>query len=355
MNKIGILTFQFAHNYGALLQAYALKEYLDKYYTVEVLNYIPKKVKYEYSINPFFSNSFKVFLGKIKKIPKRMKQYSKFESFKKEFLHLDKKIYKEEDFERKVSQLDYVVVGSDQVWNTSLTGNIETYFSVPGAKNKISYAASFGSTDIDTFQKETIGKYLREYNAISVREKSAVDIIKNETNINVDLVCDPVFLLSKDKWNALISKISRKEIKDKYILFYSLKNDLELRKIAKKISNDTNLPIFCIHPTMSKFFDGEKLLNDVGPIEFVWLISNAHCVVSDSFHATAFSIIFRKKMYYYDASNHNTRVKSIIDILNIDAKENKYDFSSIDVNRLNNIVKTSQHFLNCVLMRQNND
>jgi hypothetical protein len=348
--KIGILTFQFAHNYGALLQAYALNRYLlQKGKEASIINYIPNKLKNEYSMNPFdYSSNPKVIISLMLRNLRRTKQNKLIKSFQHNELSLGKIIYSEEEFISELNRFDIVSVGSDQVWNTRITGEIENYFLDDRIKAiKIAYAASFGTDGINIYQKKAVQKNLTQYTKISVREIKAKEILE-ENNIESTIVCDPVFLLEKDRWIQLERKPQSVNRNKRFALIYILSPNEDLERMAAMYSVEENVELYVIHPTAQRFTKKGKQLYDVGPREFIWLIHNAEIIFSNSFHATAFSTIFGKTLIYDSVKGLGSRVKSLFNSLNVEISEgiNKYDLGTIEANKINEFSLNGKEFLN---------
>lgn len=320
--KIGILTFQFAHNYGALLQAYGLRQYLKTQgYEVEILNYIPPKVRKEYSMNPFVAvRSLRGLVSLTIRNAKRVKQFQLIRKFQMENLCCGKALYTSKELQNQMEQLDCVVVGSDQVWNTALTGEISDYYLdvVAPELRKVSYAASFGTDTIQPFQQQLLRKHLQHYHSISVREDKAKEIIRQYTDLDATVVADPVFLISKEQWKEFALKPVGMKENELFVVYYSLKDNPSLARMAEKQAKERNAKLFMIHPTAANQKVRGKQLYNVGPREFVWLIAHAECVVSNSFHATAFSTIFNKTLYYQEVEGLGSRVKSLFNQLDVD-------------------------------------
>lgn len=137
------------------------------------------------------------------------------------------------------------------------------------------------------------------------------------------------------------------KIKEKYILYYSLKEDRELIAQTRKLSVQTNCTVLCIHPTCSNLHVGWKQLHTVVPYEFVSLIKNAESIATNSFHAIAFSIIFEKKTLYKSFSKNDNRVESLLKSLNASHlnKNGLYDFSAKDERNIENYLNESKKFL----------
>ena len=355
--KIGILTFQFAHNYGALLQAYALQSYLkNKGFEVEVLNFIPTQVKREYSMNPFeYSKSPKVIISLIIRNIYRRKQNHLFKAFQRDFLKLGKPIFTTEELNHAESRFDYISVGSDQVWNVSLTGNIKDYYLDFASKTtrKMSYAGSFGTNHVNDYQIDQIKECFPYYVAISVREEMAKDIIEECTGLKPQVVCDPVFLLSRDMWSGFGRKPKSIKSHKKYVLYYSLRYDSDLVAKAEEYARIHDSLLYVIHPTaVRQKIDGMQLY-DVGPRQFIWLIENAVCVVTNSFHAVAFSTIFRKRIIHRSANGLGSRVTSLFHQLKMEynEKDGAMDLSKIDDLNMNRLQQSGTDYLESVFVQ----
>ena len=349
MMKIGILTFQFAHNYGALLQAYALKCYLNQLgYDVSIINYTPEKLRKEYSMNPFaYSKNLKVLLSLSLRNYRRRKQNRLFTQFQNNELELEEGIFTREQLLNALNTCDVVSVGSDQVWNTNITGNIKSYFLEKEIQaKKISYAASFGTDSICTYQKSTIKECLPFYSKISVRESQAKKILEEE-GIEAELVCDPVFLLGRGEWDVFARKPESVAGASRFVLLYGLSRNENMEKAAVRYAESEEIPLYVIHPTAQKLTSKGTLMCDVGPREFVWMIRNAAKVYSNSFHATAISVLYGKTLVYDSAEGLGSRVASLFGSLGLDLCEdvNEYDLSFVSESKIEDYARTGKAFL----------
>ncbi|NLL04346.1 MAG: polysaccharide pyruvyl transferase family protein [Clostridiaceae bacterium] len=345
--KLGILTFQFAHNYGALLQAYSLKKYLEEKLNshVEIINYANRRLKNAYSLVPVKS------VKSIMKVPIKILQYNKFVKFLKDYIEIEGAFFQKIDFDK----YDIVIVGSDQVWNTNITFNDYTYFinNDNSKLKKVSYAASIGTEGFEQSNVRDIVEMLSKFSLISVRETSAQEYLKSDLGITSELVVDPVFLHSKQFWSKLANKINF--IKpNQYILYYALKGDSILDMECKDLENSTGLPVYIIHPTCRKLARSGKLLINVGPREFLYAIMNARYVVTNSFHATAFSLIYEKDIRFTVIDKKSNRVISMLESFGIE-----YDMlpngcymcenSLLDSKKYTKLLLKSQLFLDNIL------
>lgn len=349
MMRIGILTFHFAHNYGALLQAYALKCYLTQHgYDTSIINYTPEKLRKEYSMNPFvYSKNPKVLLSLSLRNYRRRKQNRLFTQFQNNELGVKKKIFTSEELIAAMNTYDMVSVGSDQVWNTNITGNIKCYFLEKEVQaQKISYAASFGTDSICVYQKNAINECLPLYSKISVREQQAKKILEEE-KIGAELVCDPVFLIGREEWDAFARKPESVAEDSRYVLLYGLSRNEQLEKSAARYAESKGIPLYVIHPTAQKLTRKGTLLYDVGPREFVWLIRNAVKVYSNSFHATAVSVLYGRTLVYDAVNGLGSRVASLFDSLGMNLREgvNEYKLSLISEKKIGDYAQTGKAFL----------
>lgn len=355
--KVLILTFQFADNYGALLQAYALKKVLEDMGCIaDVANYVSEYNKAEYSRNPFVvQGSLLKKIKRVVKLPLAWKQMKLCEEFRKNYLMLKCEIGKDE-LDALSKKYDVLVVGSDQVWNGKCTNNNSTYFLDFGKNaKKVSYAASLGTQILTDFQKKCIAKYVPGFNAVSIREKDNLQEIK-EIIPNAISTVDPV-LLYKDYWNDFVARAVVKPLRKKYILYYSLGGEKNFENIAKSLENQYSLPVIGVHPTAKKYHANIRQLYNVGPVEFLALLKNAELVCSDSFHATCFSIIFDKILCYKTNEDNPGRAESMLrqfGVNPIDAFYGEDIYQVIDCSKINKSVLEeeilkSRSFLNAVI------
>lgn len=316
--NLKIVTFHFANNYGAVLQAYALQAHLSQYGNVELLNYEPEHLKKLYSLNPFSCGIHpREIIRRARAIPYKRKQFEFFSNFRKNDLKCANEDTSDIDLAKNVlNQADAIIYGSDQIWNLGITNSDSIYFGdfVDKTVKKIAYAASFGADNDLNSISQFIKKYLNTFDALSVREQSGVKILSDNGVSNADIVCDPVFLLDKDCWINIARK-PVENIPEKYILYYALRKDEKLIRAAKKVGKDYGIPVLSIHPNGNRSFMIENQLYKIGPKEFVWLINNAAYICTNSFHAVAFSSIFKKKVVFYGYENGKGRVESLLSIL----------------------------------------
>lgn len=328
MKIIKTITFHNAYNYGAILQTYALQNKIQNLgYKVEVIDFLP-----EYFINGYkaelfnFSNGVKGFISSLTSYTVRKKRDEIFEKFLKEKIKLtDKKYFTLKDLRKDNENFEICIAGSDQVWNPSIVYS-PAYFLDFGNENmkRISYAASFGQDKILKDYEERIGEHLKKFDCISVREKSGINLVKELSGKNAVQVLDPVFLLSKDEWKKLENNIIKDfNLKNGYILVYSMEKNSLIMEMAEKLNKYLNKPIVVMHSSYGLKTQIEiiksKNINILigGPQEFVTLFANASCIVTNSFHGTAFSIVFDKPFLSVPHSTRNTRLQSLLELLKL--------------------------------------
>lgn len=287
--KISILTFPKAINYGTALQAVALKRKLETYGN-EVCFLEHKCDEIEKSNNLFsFRDALnpKYTVAHLYNLPSAIKRKNSFLNFQNKYMTFSS---------APPESFDIVVAGSDQIWNYNLTNNDWFYFlnfEKKGCK-KVAYAGSFGLSKIDDDKKEIINKCLLDFDLLSVREKTAQDILQNDFGIESQLVLDPTLLLTKDDWKDFYK---RDLYSNGFIYVYTVFNSPSLWDFAYKLSKKTGKKIRTIR--YSKLHKPEADCNfTAGPSEWLSHLSSADYVVTNSFHGVAFSINFNKQFFY---------------------------------------------------------
>ena len=218
---------------------------------------------------------------------------------------------------------------------------------MPDNVKKISYAASIGKSQFEEWEKEETGKLLRRYSAISVRESSAVTICNNLGVDDVVHVLDPTLQVDRGFWLSILSlKQRNRNDKGKYVLVYQLNSNPKFDVYAKNFARlkGWTLVRFCIRPYQILRSGKAKLMPDVE--EFVSLIANAGCVITDSFHATAFSCNLNIPMICIYPNEYSSRLASLLKLMQLEHRRLKSynDFSfventSVDFSNVNAILE----------------
>ena len=291
--KIGIITFHHALNYGAVLQTYALQQYLnDLGIENDIIDYRSPYIEYFYKpIKSNFIKDTKMFLREVIYYPNNKKKRREFDSFLKKYIKLSRIVRNKQDLERLNPEYDFFLAGSDQVWNLKWSGLDKAYFlDFTDKSKKYSYAASFGFEKIPDGQEQVYRELLEGFQSISVRENTGKEIVKGLLGREAEVSVDPTCLLDKEKWEKICIYPKEKD----YVLVYMLDHSDELLQFAKQFAKNKNISIIYISDALKKKNDF-IYKGFLSPSEFVGLFANAEYVVTNSFHGLMFSVIFEKK------------------------------------------------------------
>lgn len=354
MKKIGLLTFHGAHNYGSVLQAFATAKCIEKYhdYDCEIINYRPKTQRDFYSLFPKLPGVKGILLNlyNLIFIRERKTRFLRFEYFISNKLPITEEYYSREDLIKADLKYDVYLSGSDQIWSDNVAENANSEGKNTGVYfwdfikegNKRAYAPSVGSMNYEQISKKA--DIIKTFSYLSTREEAGSDMIIRATGMNVDTVLDPTFLLEASEWDEISEEYHG--LPTRYMLLYTVGTRKrlkcwikELRPIAKK----RNLKLLVLSPLFSYRYPGVEFVNSAGPSEFLYLFSKASCIVADSFHGTAFSIIYRKPFYVLGNKYHSRDIRKI-NLLNycgleaqmiekeaeVRAKDFKLDYSKVE-------------------------
>ncbi|MCM1500290.1 MAG: polysaccharide pyruvyl transferase family protein [Clostridium sp.] len=316
VKKIKILTIHFGVNHGSVLQAYALSKYLSNNgFDAKIIDYIPKryslwtnleKKKGQYPV--FILIAYYLILC-LRLYPKRYM----FRHFCKKNLMLTNCIKGADGLKDISDDGDVFVAGSDQVWNEDYNGtdDFSYYFDfLPDCKKRVAYAASFGKSELfpEKYGKIVIN-YLRKFDAIGVREIDGVNKLAHY-GIEAVHVTDPTMLLNKEEWRDFSKTSIYRRLRNKpYILVYVMDGIYEkLLDLAKMIKKRYGYMIIVLAFYRIADPSIDKMLHWADPKDFVALVDGAECVVTNSFHGTAFSIIFEKPSIICGKKNYNSRM-----------------------------------------------
>ena len=369
--KINTITCHDVYNSGASLQAYALMKYLqDLGHDVKIINYKPEYLSRHYKLwivsNPKYEkNIILKTMYLLLKLPGRLwslKTKKVFDNFRNEYLEItDTRYTSNEELKENLPEADLYIAGSDQIWNATFqNGKDEAFYLdfVPNNKIRASYAASFAT---ETFPKELEDKtsnMLKRFDYISVREKTGLDILKDMGIKNGVQVLDPVFLLDKEHWEKMCIDINSTQ---KYLLVYDFDNNPLIKEIAIKIAKEKKLKIY----TIFKSNYSDKVISQMGPLEFISYIKNAEFIISNSFHGTAYSLIFEKEFIVTNRVDKiNTRMRDLLNeigiserlVSNIDEVNclEKLNYSDIKDN-IDKLIKQSKLYLDKVIGEYNEE
>lgn len=294
--KIGILTFNQARNYGAMLQSYALQTYLRDCGANAL--HIKTSATQE--------NSYKSFISLLRRIVKR-RSYSAYKEFSNKLI-----FYPGEFCETNAEQLnaafDMFISGSDQVWNITNGMDYMFYQKFVHDRKKASYAASLGISKLDEKWKPLIKKELDTFDYIAVRENTAKVILDEILSKPVQCVVDPVFLLDRDKWDTICGdRIEKKP----YIFVYGTQMTMQLEAVVKLLAEKKRMKICSVFAMKG----ATELDSKIGPSEFINYIKNAEYIVTTSFHCTAFSLIYERPLIEILHSTTGSRASDLLELV----------------------------------------
>ena len=313
--KISIITCQNTDNYGARLQAYALVKHLrDQGNEVEIIDYRPPYMNPAYRVFYWPGRDIKKWGYFIYYFPNRIwmkRRHRHFVSFTNQFLPLTERVYHSiDDLRSYPPEADLYIAGSDQIWNTSFkNGTDPAYYLDFGAADirRESYAASFATDTILPAAIPFVKENLKRFDKITVREQSGLRILE-ELGFQGEQKDDPVFLLSKEEWSAICDDTGRDK---RFVLVYDFFSDPRIKNKAKEAARRMKLPIFAICPRYQWYAD--KNFMTAGPCTFLSLIKNAACLITNSFHGIAFSMIFDTPFVFVERPDGlNTRMKELL-------------------------------------------
>ena len=339
MKKLGIITFHRADNYGAVLQAAALQRaIIQMKYRCEILDYDAKIISKNYDV--ILKTSVIQALKSLLEYKERKHKKQVFDAFRNEQMLFSPPIDKE-NLEIIADQYDKIITGSDQVWNYNLTASDGAYFLdfVQNSHKKLSYAASFGIGEIPVNKFVWYQDKLADFGHISVREKTGVELVKKITGNNAVNDVDPVFLLKADEWKKMITS---RFVEKKYIFAYML--DKVSADYVERLAVAKGMEL--INLVYSKSYRHPEInvgncYISLSPADFISCIYYADYVVTGSFHATAFSIIFNKKFIVSVPDNIGSRITDLLDMTELKGRAlstGTYIEGKIDWERVNNIV-----------------
>lgn len=341
---LGLCICYYNFNFGSMLQAYATVKEIEK----RGIDYRIISYKKRLTIGFTAKNVFRIFnsawRGEKKLIVQKklsrmtVPEYAMnvrirnaaFQAFMEE--NFDKKVfqcYGYDQLRRSAEKFDAFLVGSDQMWSPSgLATNFYNLMFVPDEKKKISYASSFGVSEIPFYQKKRTAEFLNRIDYLSVRENVGVKIIRDLTGRDALVTVDPTMLLTAQEWDEFSGGDRLSE--EKYIFAYFLGNNPEFRRIVKELQRKTGLKIITLRhldeyiPQDEQF--GDEAPYNLRPEGFVNLMKNAEYVCTDSFHGSVFSSLFHRQFvvfprYSETASlSRNSRISSLLNNLGLEKR-----------------------------------
>ena len=334
MKRVGLITIHHSPNYGACLQSYALYKYIVQQGAyceiIDVHRPIHSDYIYEKRYSSYRNNQFKPSVRIRKALKNIIKKVLGRETVVKQFTSpISEQRFKEfnsiikysqtynrlSDLKKNPPVYDLYISGSDQLWNPAQPYCLEPYFLtfVPDGKKKISFATSIGLTELTQQEKSDFKRWLRSYDAVSVREKQGKALLDAFVERDIEQVADPTFLLDTSYWNEVAIF---PQTKKKYILLFLLTANADILDYAVRLSHESGLELIVLKT--SQLATTEEMYtvdNDCGPREFIGYLGHANMVITDSFHCTVFSLLMGAKNFYTYINVATKRGSRITDLL----------------------------------------
>lgn len=329
---IGLLTFHWADDYGAMLQAYALKCCLEELggEKVEIIPYAPVKLAGRYWLLPivgietdkkvryfFWRYGFKRNIFHLGTFLRRRKNMRRFRR-----LYLTRKQAVRKAGRLSLEKYSQVFIGSDQVWNPEITVGLDDAYmgniKEKGNCRLIAYGASFGKDSLPEEYHADFKKAVNQnFSEISMREKSVAPFVKTFFPGNVTDVLDPAFLLTQKEWK----KIAKLPKQKGYILYIFTEYNVLMLQFLHNLSVKLRKEVIQLTmPWERHREDWIRLEAESGPSEYIGYFQNADYVVTNSFHGTAFSILMEKKFLVFSHSDKNVRIENLLERFDLDTR-----------------------------------
>lgn len=314
--KVALITRHAISNYGSLLQTIATQNVITNLgYECLIIDYIRRNesiVKRELTLlgnKPEYNKLIKRLAYLLVRWPMSIIAGKRFAKMRKKYLNTTKLYSDIEQLQKDKPVADIYMTGSDQVWGPVMDGTFDSAYCLSFTADndkRIAFAASFGRTKFTEETEEFYKKWLSRYETIAVREDSAVHLL-NSWGLQAKQVIDPTLMLDSTYWDKFT-----KAIKKKYILVYQIHNDKKLDRYAKAVAKKYRLPLIRISPSFHQIVRGGKFKFCPDISVFLSYIKNAQCLITDSFHGTAFALNFNTPFVEVLPGETSTRNMSIL-------------------------------------------
>lgn len=319
--KIDVITLHRVRNYGSSLQTLATQMFLKELgCEIEIIDYYPERYSSKGLLKRLKSKSQKLarnpillFMAKIAIVPSYYKKHLVFDKFLNKHIHLTKKTYYSEmDLKHDLPKADAYCTGSDQVWNSYWNEGVDRPFYLsflPEETYRFSYGSSIGNEKLSADEKSKVVPMLEKYKHISVREDSGVSVLQDVGITNVVQVLDPTLLFEATAWMPYVSDRYKGQ---QYVVTYNLHHDKRIDQYAVKLAGKYHLKVLNISYNWHDIIRSGHLIWCPTIAEYLGLIRDAAYVVTDSFHATAFSLIFGTKFIDIFPDQASARLRSVL-------------------------------------------
>lgn len=326
--KISVITLHRVRNYGSSLQTLATQNFIEKMGAdVEFIDYYPERYtslgllkRLRYKSDKLAKNPVLLLAAQIIISVSYIKKKLVFDSFLKRRIKLTSETYRHEaEIADNLPKADAYCTGSDQVWNSHWNEGVDRPFYlsfVPDDKYKFSYAASIGNAKLSDEEASEVFPLLKKYKHITVRENVGVDILK-DMGLESEQMLDPTLLFDADGWNQYTSDRFKNK---KFIVTYNLHHDKRIDDFAQMLGKKYGLKVYNISYNFHDIIRRGTLKWCPTIEEYLGLIRDARFVVTDSFHATVFSILFHTKFFVIYPEEASSRLRSILSLTKLESR-----------------------------------
>lgn len=298
MKTVQILTFSNTMNYGAMLQAYALREVVSKCgFEAKICDYRqPMVEEFEFFVDKK-TGSTRDFVNRVLRRILFRRKRALFSRFRRESLNLTPRL-EADDLDQVLMEASAVIVGSDQVWNGAITGNDCSFLPDLGAcgPSVLSYAASCGSNTSFLRDSRHTDRLRELCSPVLVRDQLTARTVEEASGVQSEVVLDPTLLLSKRRWESLVEPHCP-PADHHYVLAYTVYEIQKTKRFASKLSRESGLRFVHLHQYDARPTIGAMNVYSGTPLLLPSLVSQATAVVTSSFHGMCMSLALEKPFY----------------------------------------------------------
>lgn len=340
MKSVGVITFHRAQNFGAVLQAFALQQaILSLGHDCRIIDY---RCRFNCTAYPLFhcelsrSNARRCFRT-LANLRSHLALRWRFARFRSRHLILTEPLRDPRDLREAPLEFDTFVTGSDQVWHPQMVSQqcLPAYFlNFVHSKRRLAYGPSFGVSEIPIDFRNKAAPHLVKFDFLSAREETGCKFITELTGRTAAHVLDPTFLLRSDIYTSIASAPTCRQT---FLLLYPMEISEELNLLARSLRDSLGIPIVAIVPIYhdpQNFSFADQVVFDAGPAEFLGWMQNATFVCTNSFHGTAFSIIYRKNFFTVAHSTLNGRSYELLKRLGLLDRQMSPEMANLPVRTL---------------------
>lgn len=327
--SVGVITMHRVINYGSFLQAYATQQAIEKLNcTCEIIDYVfPNEWHYQNGLHDHrnIKSIITEYTYKLGLIRSHRKRYNIEKAIAK-YLNLSIKFDTPEAIHKAPPKYDVYVTGSDQTWNPKHTKGDTTFLLsfVPDNGRKISFSASIAAKDMSQEYSGIFEKYLKKYDALSVRDSNGAEVVHSIINKSALVTLDPTLILNREEWSEFALNEKSEYKNEKYIIFYLITHSFDPRpyiyELLFKLQQESGYKVYSFTKIPKELNIDFDDCSDISVENFISLFEHASFVVTSSFHGTAFAANFGIPLYSVvnDLNGHDDRQASLLSKLGIE-------------------------------------